>query len=57
MMHLIWFEPEENRFQADGDHRGEKVGSLGKAEWLDLSKRSLGRLGYFVVKAFQSALP
>ena len=37
MVHLIWFETEANTFQADGDHN-KKVGSLGKAEWLDLSK-------------------
>ena len=37
MMHLIWFKTEANTFQADGDHN-KKVGSLGKAEWLDLSK-------------------
>ena len=35
MAHLIL--SEENTFQADGDHN-KKAGSLGKAEWLDLSK-------------------
>ena len=48
MLHLIWFG---GKHISSGQWRSEeKVGSLGKAEWLDLSIRSLGFLGLLCCK-------